>query len=107
MSEYASEAYAKIKTVDLKKAHEDGCEDVKRVLKNMYPDVFSAPKEEWVDVTKECTATINSFQGYNYIHCIHDDDIVAHTHEGNIETDKSGYKIEERDNKDFRILKKQ
>ena len=79
MSEDASEAYAKIKTVDLKKAHEDGCEDVKRVLKNMYPDVF---KEKWVDITDEIRwlVTDNTYGDGWWLCGKHNGEHIIHAH---------------------------
>ena len=41
---------AEVKIKDLKKAYEDGCEDVRSTLKKMYPDVF---KDKWVDITED------------------------------------------------------
>ena len=35
------EEYAKARVKDIKKAHEDGCDDVKQVLENMYPDLLN------------------------------------------------------------------
>ena len=35
------EEYAKARVKDIKKAHEDGCDDVKGVLEYMYPDLLN------------------------------------------------------------------
>ena len=49
-----------IKVSDLKKAYDEGCEDVKATLKRMYPDVF---EDKWEDVTEEITWKHEKFYG--------------------------------------------
>lgn len=34
----------KVKVKDLKEAYEEGCDDVKRVLRKMYPEIFKEEK---------------------------------------------------------------
>jgi len=48
---------AEVKIKDLKKAYNEGCEDVKATLKKMYPDVF---KEEWKEITREISVEIDT-----------------------------------------------
>ena len=55
--EIADGTVAEVKISDLKKAYEEGCDDVRKVLQNMYPEIF---KGKWVDVSNE----INVQQGY-------------------------------------------
>ena len=42
--------YAQVKVSDLKKTHDEECDDVKRVLIEMYPEIF---REEWDDITDD------------------------------------------------------
>lgn len=40
---------AEVKISDLKKAYDEGCDDVKEVLRNMYPEIFKEKKEYCCD----------------------------------------------------------
>ena len=42
------EKYAKVKVSDLKKAYDEGCEDVHRTLRKMYPDILKPYCCDWM-----------------------------------------------------------
>lgn len=51
------------------------CPDAKEVLKALFPDVF---KEEWIDITKECSYTLGEDTGGYFLRCEYDDWVLFH-----------------------------
>jgi len=93
-----------IKVSDLKKAYDEGCEDVKATLKRMYPDVL---KVEKIEITDKCLLRLDMDCGFWYLKLLYNGEEVAYTgDDGKIKLmDSQSFSVENNNRYSFKIFK--
>lgn len=82
----------------------DECEDVKRVLKRAFPDVF---EDKWEDITEECEFEPRSVVDGNYLLIYHNGDNIGYINLKKTriyDVDSPNYKLEHSDDGGYFVI---